>query len=91
MFLIFCLFAFCCVVVIAICVRYSPVYSYDEIETTHTVLDPAHTKNISGNLRRQIDENLQDYVIDPADQKKIFVNTNDDMYEDANGKIWRVV
>ena len=31
------------------------------------------------------------YVIDPADREHVWVNSGDDMYEDADGKIWRLV
>lgn len=49
--------------------------------------EPHH--DITGNIKRQF-ENDQAFVVDPVDQKKIFVNSNDDMYEDANGKVWRL-
>ncbi len=51
--------------------------------------EPEHHHDITGNLKRQF-ENDQGFVIDPVDQKKMFINSNDDMYEDANGKIWRL-
>lgn len=45
--------------------------------------------NITGNLKRQFD-NDQAFVIDPVDQKKVWLNSNDDMYEDANDNVWRL-
>lgn len=35
-------------------------------------------------------EGAQPFVIDPADGIKFYVNTTDDMYEDANGFIWNL-
>ena len=66
-----------------------------EDETTTTVVttvteeEPA-APNIVGYLKRQI-EGIQAFVIDPADQQKIWLNSNDDLYEDADGRIWRLV
>lgn len=68
----------------------------DEDETTVTTTTTTSAEatpaepNIVGNLKRQI-EGTQAFVIDPVDQQKTWLNSNDDMYEDANGKIWRVV
>jgi hypothetical protein len=45
--------------------------------------------NIVGVLVVQT-EGTQHYVIDPADSEKIWVNTTDDMYRDADGKIWKL-
>ena len=42
-------------------------------------------------LERHFKENGQPYCIDPADKGEWMLNTNDDMYEDANGKWWRLV
>lgn len=50
--------------------------------------------NIVGNLRRHYEpdgDTPQAYVLDPVDKKKIWLNSNDDRYEDADGKIWRLV
>ncbi len=59
-------------------------------ETTVTITTDSQHLNIVGNLKRQI-EGEQAFVIDPVDQKRIWLNSNDDMYEDADGKIWRLV
>ena len=45
------------------------------------------TLNIVGSLQREF-EGSQAFVIDPVDKMKIWLNSNDDMYEDAAGKIW---
>lgn len=64
----------------------------DDIEeTTTTVIhESGDTPNVVGNLKRQV-EGIQSFVMDPVDGEKIWLNSNDDMYEDANGKIWRLV
>ena len=35
-------------------------------------------------------EGSQYYVIDPVDSEKIWVNAVDDMYKDADGKVWKL-
>ena len=64
----------------------------DEVETvtTTTIRDQPEQPNIVGNLKRQI-EGVQGFVVDPVDGQKTWLNSNDDMYEDADGKIWRLV
>jgi len=62
--------------------------------TTTTVVDgvPADsgpTYNIVGTLVVQT-EGVQQYVIDPADAEKIWVNAGDDLYRDADGKVWKL-
>jgi hypothetical protein len=49
----------------------------------------APQRNIVGNLKRKF-RGTQAYVIDPSDGTRVWVNTNDDMYEDANQKVWRL-
>lgn len=69
----------------------SRMCAYDDeevITTTTTTTEPEF--NIVGHLRREI-EGSQSFVIDPVDKEKIWLNSNDDMYEDADGKVWRVV
>lgn len=61
----------------------------ETITTTVTTTEEPEL-NIVGNLKRQV-EGIQSFVIDPVDKQKIFLNSNDDMYEDAAGKIWRLV
>ena len=72
--------------------RFSPFPSWsDEVTTVTTVTtESAPSPNVAGPLKRQVDGD-QFFVIDPVDQKKIWINSNDDMYEDAAGKIWRLV
>jgi hypothetical protein len=64
-----------------------------EVTTTTTVSEESY--DIVGNLKREFGggeaNTPQAFVIDPADQQKIWLNSNDDMYEDANGRIWRLV
>lgn len=45
---------------------------------------------IVGDLNRQKEGN-QWYVIDPVDHDKMYVNDQDDLYEDGAGKIWSLV
>lgn len=60
---------------------------FEEEETVTTTV--TEQPNIVGALKREA-EGSQFFVVDPVDQMKIFINSNDDMYEDANGKIWRL-
>lgn len=57
--------------------------------TTTTVTHEQPQFNIVGNLNRRREGN-QWYVQDPVDNEKIWVNEGDDMYEDAEGKIWNL-
>ncbi len=58
---------------------------------TQTVIMPSGTHyTVVGELKRQ-KENMQFFVIDPADKTMTWVNSTDDMYEDADRKIWRLV
>lgn len=75
--------------IIILIVKCSAGYSCCDEEvttTTETIEKPV----IAGPLKRQVDGN-QFYVIDPDDQQKTWINSNDDMYEDAAGRIWRLV
>lgn len=81
-----------------LCIALRGAWSYcpdDEITTTTiTEREDPVLPLVAGNLRRRFSEGEnepQAYVIDPADSKKIFINDNDDMYEDAAGKMWRLV
>ena len=49
----------------------------------------SHDDAIVGTLAVQI-EGTQQYVIDPADSEKIWVNTSDNMYRDVDGKVWKL-
>jgi hypothetical protein len=62
--------------------------------TTTTVEPPAPaqpTIDQLPELKREFNEAGQPFVKDPVDNAVWFLNTNDDMYEDANGKWWRLV
>lgn len=61
----------------------------DEVVTTTTTTED-NGPDIVGNLNRER-ENNQFFVIDPVDKTKNWLNDKDDMYEDAAGKIWRLV
>lgn len=64
----------------------------EEIVTTTTVTEYSNEFSVVGDLIRQHEDNhLQHFVIDPVDGEKFFLNDKDDMYEDANGKIWRLI
>ena len=67
--------------------------THETVTTTTTVHDFGHNTNyeIAGDLLRLIDDNGQPFVLDPVDKARWNLNTNDDMYEDADGKIWRLV
>lgn len=72
-----------------------PMYNSDEettvttTTTTTTVVQP--TIDQLPTLERHFKSNGQPYVIDPVDGAEWMLNTNDDMYEDANDKWWRLV
>lgn len=63
--------------------------------TTTTTTEPEQplrpTLDQLPELKRMFKENGQPYVIDPVDSAEWMLNTNDDMYEDAHGKWWRLV
>lgn len=44
---------------------------------------------IVGMINRQF-EGTTPFVLDPVDGQKCYLNTTDDLYEDANGKWWGV-
>ena len=60
-----------------------------EVETI-SHYEPAADYSRSPFLKREYTDSGQMYVIDPADQEQIFINAFDDMYEDANGNVWRL-
>ena len=75
-------------------------YDHHRDETTTTVTTTTVTEdipaavavpeyNIVGVLVVQT-EGTQQYVIDPADSEKIWVNASDDLYRDADGKVWKL-
>lgn len=74
---------------IVIAVWFKDYGAMDTITKFSEHLPKHENHNITGNLKRQF-ENDQAFVIDPVDQKKIWLNSNDDMYEDANDKVWRL-
>ncbi len=62
--------------------------------TTTTVDTPAPvqpTIDQLPELKREFNEAGQPFVKDPVDNAVWWLNTNDDMYEDAAGKWWRLV
>ena len=60
--------------------------------TTTTVDTPVQpTIDQLPELKRQFNEAGQPFVIDPVDNTNWYLNTNDDMYEDAAGKWWRLI
>ncbi len=60
--------------------------------TTTVVEEPAVvTVDQLPPLKRKFKENGQPFCIDPADNTEWMLNTNDDMYEDASGKWWKLV
>lgn len=78
----------------------SPMYYTPEEETetttvtttTTTVTEPTTvTIDQLPTLERHFKPNGQPYVIDPVDKTEWMLNTNDDMYEDAADKWWRLV
>ncbi len=75
------------VILIKLC-RVLMCYWDDEEIIEETITTTTTTETI-GAIRRKL-ENGQYYVIDPIDQKKIWLNDNDDMYEDTDGNIWEV-
>jgi 3'-phosphoadenosine 5'-phosphosulfate (PAPS) 3'-phosphatase len=73
---------------------YTPYIEPDEevitTTTTTTTTDTEPIYQSRGNLVRFFENNSY-HVTDPADGTKVFVNSSDDMYEDAEGWIWRLV
>lgn len=90
-------------ILIAAIVRSPTVYynDYDDevVTTTHTTVTtttdtPQATIGLNVNgipvvgiIERQW-ENNQPFVIDPVDGDKMWLNTNDDLYEDGGNKVW---
>lgn len=60
------------------------------ITTTTTTTDYETGLDIVGNLKVKT-SGKQRFVIDPVDGDKVYLNSNDDLYEDGAGKIWRLV
>ena len=64
------------------------------VTTTTTINEPktqVFDYEIVGELvRKKTKMSNQYYVIDPVDGDKVWLNDNDDMYEDGAGKIWRL-
>lgn len=55
-----------------------------------TITTTTESFEVVGKLKRQ-KENKQFFVIDPVDKSKVWLNSNDDMYEDADGEIWKLI
>lgn len=62
----------------------------ETIVTTTTTTTTTQGAVYQQTLARQFEPNGQPFVIDPVDGLKIYVNTTDDLYEDANGFIWNL-
>ena len=82
---------------IAICMKHSVWDNTCENETTIIATTSCgggckcHT-GATGTLQKQIDfGNGQPFVIDPVDLTKTFLNIKDDMYQDAEGKTWKLI
>ena len=81
---------------------YDPVFD-DEVVTTHHTTATTTTTTVDnpvpvmtavayvGNLTIKRNENGQPYVNDPVDNMVWFLNETDDQYEDAEGKMWKLV
>ena len=74
--------------------RYSMVDDFDEYEdsvevTTTVTTTNVHGFDVVGKLQRLRDGN-QFYVNDPVDKDKVWLNSNDDYYEDGAGNIWEL-
>jgi hypothetical protein len=71
------------------------MYNYADEETVTTTTTTTTTVQPTidqlPTLKRQFKENGQPFVIDPVDGAEWMLNTNDDMYEDAADKWWRLV
>jgi len=99
MFTVFLILVLLILIMLIIQHTYHPFNHFDEVEeevvttttvtTTHQDVPVQQTYVIAGTIMRGW-ENNQPFVFDPADQSKTYVNPNDDMYEDAEGKIWHL-
>lgn len=86
---IFGLFAlFVIILLVKTLVMFHPIVETETVIHHHD--EDGDERPIVGKLERRW-EGGQPFVIDPVDQKKIWINTNDDMYEDADDKVWRLV
>ena len=96
-FMCFLIIFFCLIVVVE---RRSSMYGYDyddeeyEVTTTTTTTTTTVAEQpeyvVVGKLQRQA-EGIQYFVIDPADGEKIWVNNSDDLYRDADDRVWKLV
>ena len=72
-----------------------PIVDDEEVVTTTTTTtttpEPENLPefNIVGVLTAQRTEH-QPFVIDPVDGEKIYLSANDDLYRDADGKVWKI-
>ena len=74
------------------------VNDYDDTVETTTTTTTTVTETVAQptidqlpTLDRHFHDNGQPYCTDPVDKTVWNLNTNDDMYEDAAGKWWRLV
>jgi hypothetical protein len=66
-----------------------PFDIYEETETTETVTCECGSIEEFPPIERYLD-NHGYFILDPHDGMKIYLNTLDDMYQDARGKYWRI-
>lgn len=86
------IFALIIILIFILILKERPVCIFDDEEesvTTTTVIEEPDLR-VSGTLTRGFDAE-QHFVIDPVDKKKIWLNSSDDLYEDAAGKVWRLI
>lgn len=73
---------------------YEPEDMWSTTTTTTTVttsVEEPPKYDIAGELKRSKSRNGQYFVIDPTDKKKYWLNDSDDMFEDGQGKFWKLV
>lgn len=82
------------ILVLVLIIKGGPTMFFDSgFEEEDEVITTVTTEEVSPNIVRFLDrqiENTQAFVIDPVDKMKIWLNSNDDLYEDAEGKFWRL-
>ena len=98
-FVTICLFLIFVILVLALikCLRGDMFYGYDDEVVTTTTTTVTHDEPVrqnyvvSGTLTIEHTSDGAAYVVDPVDNIRWYLNSGDDMYQDADGKIWRLV